>query len=125
MKQILVVDDDPVMREVLHDVLSDDYAVTLATNGAEALASICHDAPDAVVLDMMMPVMDGRAFLMARRRLPSCAAVPVMVVSAEPRACVEGTRLGAQACVPKPFDIDRLLTELDHLLDQSDQQRPS
>src|SRR4051794_34318394 len=116
MKQILVVDDDPGVRELLQDVLRDEYTVTLATNGAEALASIRQDAPDAVVLDMMMPVMDGRAFLVARSGLPDCAAVPVMVVSAEPKACEVSRQLGAQACIAKPFDVDRLLQEVDHLL---------
>ncbi|HEY0583495.1 MAG TPA: response regulator [Chloroflexota bacterium] len=116
MKQILVVDDDPGVRELLRDVLSEDYAVALATNGVEAIASIRQEVPDAVVLDMMMPIMDGRSFLLACRRQPECADLRVMVVSAEPRACQDGQQLGAQACVPKPFDIDRLLKEIQRLL---------
>lgn len=116
MKRILVVDDDPDVRQVLTEVLRDHYAVTVAANGAEALDAMRQGPPDAVVLDMAMPVMDGWTFLRAYRGHPRFAQVPVMVVSAEPTACEDGRRLGAQACVPKPFDLDNLASALDRLV---------
>jgi len=116
VKQILVVDDDLQIRELLSDVLQESYGVTLAANGREALVWIRQYPPDAIILDMRMPVMDGETFLLERRKQPACASVPVMVVSAEPRACQEGRRLGAEACIPKPFDVDVLLLGLASLL---------
>jgi two-component system chemotaxis response regulator CheY len=115
MKRILVVDDDPAVRRLLTEMLCERYAITLASNGAEALDSIRQQPPDAVVLDMMMPVMDGWTFLSAYRRQPASAEVPVVVVSGEPSACEDGRRLGARACVPKPFDVDRLRAVVDQL----------
>ncbi len=117
MKRILVVDDDPSVRGLLIEVLQEQYAVSVACNGEEALEVIRQHRPDAVVLDMMMPVMDGWAFLEARRGQPLDAQVPVVVVSAEPTACAEGRRLGAAACVRKPFDLDRLYAAVSQLFD--------
>ncbi|MGI9147957.1 MAG: response regulator [Chloroflexota bacterium] len=115
MKRILVVDDDPAVRNLLTEVLQEHYIVSVATNGEEALNCIRQRRPDGVVLDMMMPIMDGWTFLRARRREPADAQVPVVVVSAEPRACEEGRRLGATACVAKPFDLERLYAAVDQL----------
>ncbi|MBV9173586.1 MAG: response regulator, partial [Chloroflexi bacterium] len=62
--RVLVVDDEPVIREVVAEALEfEGYAVETATNGAEALAKVRAHAPQAIVLDLMMPVMDGWAFL--------------------------------------------------------------
>jgi two-component system, chemotaxis family, chemotaxis protein CheY len=116
MKRILVVDDDPAVRNMLTEVLQERYAVIEASNGAEALDAMRQGPPDAVVLDMVMPVMDGWTFLRAYRTQPRFAQVPVMVVSAEPTACEDSRRLGAQACVPKPFDLDSLASALDRLV---------
>ncbi|SRR6266581_4050213 len=116
MKRILVVDDDPAMRSLLMAVLQEQYVVSVATNGAEALKAMRQRPPDAIVLDMMMPVMDGWTFLKVRRQEPRDAQVPVMVVSAEPTACEDGLRLGASACVPKPVDLDSFYAAVDQLL---------
>jgi CheY-like chemotaxis protein len=115
MKRVLVVDDDPAVRKLVSDALQGEYAVDLATNGQQALESIQSRQPDAVILDMMMPVMDGRSFLEACRHEPSCAELPVLVVSAEPSACEDSRRLGATACVAKPFDINILTAAVEHL----------
>ena len=115
-KRVLVVDDDPAVRKLITAVLRDHYSVTVASNGAEALESMRQRLPDAVVLDMMMPVMDGWTFLIARRDQPGYARVPVMVVSAEPTACEDGRRLGAAACMAKPFDLDRLAAAVEALV---------
>jgi CheY-like chemotaxis protein len=120
MKQVLVVDDDPAMRKLLRDILGEDYDVSCVENGREALDALRECAPDAVLLDMMMPVMDGRSFLLAYHNQPDPDQPPVMVVSADPKACEDGRKLGAQACVGKPFDIDWLLNEIEGLLTHRD-----
>ena len=64
MPQILVVEDDDAIRELVSDVLRDDgYDVREATNGVEALGRIREERPDLIVLDLMMPVMDGWTFV--------------------------------------------------------------
>lgn len=119
LRRILVVDDERAMRELVSEILHEQYAISVASNGAEALDSIRQQPPDAVVLDMMMPVMDGWTFLAAWRNHPRLAQVPVIVVSGEPAACEDGRRLGALACIPKPFTVDQLAAAVDHLFEPS------
>ena len=67
-KRVLVVEDDETLRTTVAEALEDEgYQVITATNGAEALRLVRAAEPDAIVLDLMMPVMDGRAFLEASR----------------------------------------------------------
>ncbi len=120
MKRILVVDDDPVARELLSEVLQEQYSVVVACNGAEALDSMRERLPDTIVLDMMMPIMDGWTFLKAWRGDPAFAEIPVMVVSGEPQACEDGKQFGVHACLPKPFDMDSLLNAVGRLVRLTD-----
>ncbi|MDQ6670278.1 MAG: response regulator [Chloroflexota bacterium] len=118
MKRILVVDDDPAVRKLVTDVLCEHYAVTVAGNGAEALELVRQAPPDAILLDMMMPVMDGWTFLEVYREQSQCEQIPVVVVSAEPGAC-DGQQLGVHACVSKPFDVDRLKATVEQLFTET------
>ena len=116
MQHILVVDDDPAIRDVVADILEiSDYAVETAVNGAEALEKIRADQPAAVLLDLMMPVMDGWEFLRACRREPPCADVPVVVMSAARDAHEVANELGAQAFLPKPFEVDTILSVVEQV----------
>jgi DNA-binding response OmpR family regulator len=106
--RVLVVDDDPDVREVVATVLGDDgYEVDTASDGAEALRKVGEHAPDAVILDAMMPVMDGYEFLKLWRTRPVEERAPVLVVSAvrDWRTALES---GAQGYLSKPFDLDSL-----------------
>jgi CheY-like chemotaxis protein len=113
VKRILIVDDNPAVRKLVTEILRERYLLTEAQDGAEALASIQREPPDAVILDMMMPVMNGWTFLLKHAALPVALRMPVIVVSGEPSACEDGMRLGAQACLPKPFDVDSLLATIE------------
>ena len=116
LPSVLVVDDDPSIREVVALTLEDEgYRVETAANGCEALKKMRDDPPSGVVLDMMMPVMDGPAFLRACRSDPSCRGVPIVVMSAN-RKAADALALGAAAFVAKPFDLDVLLGALAGLL---------
>ncbi len=115
-KTVLVVDDDPAIRDIIETALEDEgYRVESAANGREALdkADQCH--PHAVVLDVMMPVLDGWEFLAHWSRRPVEQQAPVMVVWAVGgwHAAVE---LGARDFLAKPFDLDVLLGKLAKLL---------
>jgi CheY-like chemotaxis protein len=116
LHDILVVDDDPAIRDVVVDILEmSDYAVRTASNGAEALDEIRQRRPSAVLLDLMMPVMNGWEFLRQCRNEQCCAPVPVVIMSAARDAGTVADELGAQAFLPKPFELDDILTVIDRL----------
>ena len=105
--QVLVVDDELSIREVVQAALEDeDFAVTTAANGREALERIGESRPDVILLDLNMPVMDGWAFY-ARVR-DEGLGIPVVFMTAGHRACEEAARCGAQGCLPKPFGMEEL-----------------
>jgi CheY-like chemotaxis protein len=113
---ILVVDDDPAIRDVMCDILEmSDYAVRTASNGVEALDEVHRRPPMLVLLDLMMPVMDGWEFLRNCRRASDCASVPVAIMSAARDAASIADELGAQAFLPKPFELDDVLTVVNRL----------
>jgi CheY-like chemotaxis protein len=113
MPQILVVEDDEAIRGLVSDVLRDDgYQVSEASNGVEALEQIRHQRPDLIVLDLMMPIMDGWAFVEECRRRPCCGEVPIVVTSAShdlPRTAERLRSFGVRTCLAKPFDVNGLL----------------
>jgi CheY-like chemotaxis protein len=111
VQHILVVDDDPAIRDVVADILQiSDYPVQTAVNGAEALEKIRRDQPAAVLLDLMMPVMNGWEFLRACRKEAPCAHVPIVVMSAAREASDAADELGARAFLAKPFELDAMLS---------------
>jgi two-component system, chemotaxis family, chemotaxis protein CheY len=113
MPQILVVEDDDAIRGLVSDVLRDDgYDVREAANGLEGLAQLHAERPDLIVLDLMMPIMDGWTFVEQCRRKPDCGDVPIVVTSAShdlPRTAERLRSYGVRTCLAKPFDVDGLL----------------
>lgn len=104
---ILVVDDDPSIRAMLCDVLTHEgYRVAEARDGMEALAAVEREVPAAILLDVLMPMLDGSSLAQALRE--SGVDVPIVVVTASD-APVWGRRVGAAAVISKPFDLDELL----------------
>jgi CheY-like chemotaxis protein len=113
MPEILVVEDDEAIRGLVSDVLRDDgYHVSEASNGVEALEYVAGHRPDLIVLDLMMPVMDGWTFVEECRRKPCCSEVPIVVTSASHDLSRTAERLrsfGVRTCLAKPFDVEGLL----------------
>jgi two-component system, chemotaxis family, chemotaxis protein CheY len=109
--QLLVVEDDAAIQAVLQDVLTTaGYSVSTVDTGTRALDHMRAEAPDLVVLDLMLPDMDGWTFLRLRERERDLAKVPVLVVSAaSPQGLAEARQLGAPILLTKPFDVDALL----------------
>jgi CheY-like chemotaxis protein len=116
--RVLVVEDEPIIRSVLEEGLTDaGYHVMTAHNGAVALDSVRRHRPDAVLLDLLMPVMDGLAFLRERQAHPGLAKVPVVVLSAAGLPALrDAVALRATAALSKPIDLDVLSTVLDHVM---------
>src|SRR5712692_924911 len=83
MKRILVVDDEPTIRELIADVLREwGYHVETAANGIEALQLMRHQVPHAIVLDLMMPQLDASGFVEMKRLNPRFDSIPVLLVTA-------------------------------------------
>ncbi|MFY0527463.1 response regulator [Archangium gephyra] len=116
MKTLLVVDDEAGITEALNDLLSEEgFHVLVASHGKEALARMAEKRPDLILLDYMMPVMDGRELLLALQGDAAHRDIPVLMMSAVPRSSLP---LDCQplAFLRKPFTIDRLLAEVNRLL---------
>jgi CheY-like chemotaxis protein len=111
-RSILLVDDDEDIRDALVLVLAGEgYSTKAARDGVDAL-EVLHSAPPPalILLDMMMPRMNGVEVLDAVRSDPTLASVPVVVFSGNTDAAQSATALGADACLAKPFDVEELLT---------------
>jgi two-component system, chemotaxis family, chemotaxis protein CheY len=107
---VLIVDDDASLVNLMrHFLLDAGYDVESAPNGAVGLESVQRSRPGLVILDMMMPVMDGAHFLRVARASPDLSDIPVLVCSADEDACHLAERLGADACLEKPVDMTLLL----------------
>ena len=103
---VLVVDDDEDIRETIADVLRDaGYAVRVAADGGEALVDMRDYAPCVVLLDLMMPLVDGWQVVEEMRRDPALAGIPVCIVSAQAGLAPAAT----VAVLSKPVSIEGLL----------------
>jgi CheY-like chemotaxis protein len=112
---VLVVDDEPQVAWVLRFTLEHEgYRTFTASNGVEALEELGRHRPKVVVLDLMMPEMDGWAVLREMTKLPTDERPRVIIVSAltGPDDKAKATALGADAFVPKPFDVEQLIDVL-------------
>lgn len=107
---VLVVDDDPAIRGLVADALrGEGYSVDMAAHGREALEAMRARRPATVVLDLMMPVMDGFSFIEACRKERLCEDVPIVVISAVQDALKRIDEVPIHACIAKPFDLDDLV----------------
>jgi CheY-like chemotaxis protein len=107
---ILVVEDEPELQEMLRVALeADGHIVSVAGNGREALTQL-RSTPSTclIVLDLHLPIMDGRRFRTLQQRDRSLAWIPVIVVSGGLEAARDARELGARAFVRKPIDVDEL-----------------
>jgi CheY-like chemotaxis protein len=115
--RILVVEDDADVRYVVSDALQDaGYAVATATDGADALDQIDQHPPDAILLDLAMPFMDGWSFLEACHSDERWAGIPVGIISANPMLCRTADAFWVQVAIAKPFALDDLVARVEHLV---------
>jgi CheY-like chemotaxis protein len=117
-RTVLVVDDDGDIRDALSYALEDhDYRAVGAGDGVEALARLRGGGarPCVILLDIMMPVMDGRAFRAAQRRDPDLQEIPVVLLSAHANLHVESAQMEAAGYLRKPLALDELLAVVDRL----------
>jgi len=114
---VLVVDDDKGLQESLQALLEmEGYAVAVAGDGLEALQKLEDSQPAVILLDLMMPRMNGHEFLEELQRRGRRPAIPIIVLTADGHAKQKATQLRAEGYVAKPFDITALLNEIDRVL---------
>jgi CheY-like chemotaxis protein len=121
---VLVVDDDPDILDAICDILeAEGYRVSRARHGQEALEQVDSERPDVILLDLMMPVMDGVAFSRALRQRPLVSDVPIVVISADGNP-QRAAAVGAAGYLAKPFDIDALLAHVAGITREAGAPRP-
>jgi CheY-like chemotaxis protein len=119
LAKILVVEDEPENRLLIGMVLSTEgYQVIPAVDGADALARMAQELPDLILLDLMMPQMNGFEVLERLRADPATVSVPVIVLTAlaQERDIERAVSIGAQGYVIKPFEPDELLKHISQTL---------
>jgi DNA-binding response OmpR family regulator len=116
--RILVVDDDPSVRRLLSVQLGlAGHEVHIAEDGASALVALGQQRPDVLVLDVMMPLVDGWSVLAALRSKPQFEDLPVILLTAKDQAddIAHSFELGASTVMSKPYDGDRLVSMIEAL----------
>ena len=119
--KILIVDDDPDLVELLRQALtSAGYQAETAADGSEALSKAQRSPPDLMVLDVLLPEVDGYSICETLRRDPATASIPIIIITVLPGEFprLAGMEAGADAYVNKPFHVEELLSRIGQLLSQ-------
>ena len=112
-KIVLVIDDDRGIQEVLQVALeAEDYEVIVAEDGLMALEKLATVHPDLILLDLMMPRMDGYTFAKALQQSGLRSSIPLIVLTADAQAKEKAAQVGADDYVEKPFDLINLLEKM-------------
>lgn len=119
MAKILVVEDEPSMNKYLqYQLRKMGHEIVAATDGAQALALVESDRPDLVILDLMLPVMNGFQVVQELQAKTTTSSIPVIMLSAknQPHDIAVGIGRGVFAYITKPFNIPNLVATIDKAL---------
>ena len=109
-KSVLIAEDDPGISRMMKLVLEDEgFAVTIARDGAEAIALVGSIKPDVLLLDLRLPVLSGEEVASSIRSLPDGARPKVLITSASSRLKEISEQIGADGFIQKPFELDDLI----------------
>jgi DNA-binding response OmpR family regulator len=117
--KILAVDDEPELTELMHfHLVRAGHEVVTAANGWEAIASVRQSRPDIILLDLMLPDLDGFGVCEILRRDPVTATIPIVIISAwaSPDSQNLGLELGALDYITKPFSPHELVERVNRLM---------
>jgi two-component system alkaline phosphatase synthesis response regulator PhoP len=126
-KKIMVVDDEPSVRHLVHRVLEKDYIVVEAQNGLEAVDIAKIEKPNLILMDMMMPGMDGLSACYALKQDKETALIPVVMLTAithELNKRMSETIMGTKGYITKPFSPKDLLATIQAVLSQNETPTP-
>lgn len=119
--KILVVDDEPNIVQTLQDRLEmNEYLVNTAGNGREGLKKAQEEKPDIILLDVIMPVMDGHEMLEVLRKQPGCSDISVIMLTARSQTqdIARANACGIDDYIVKPFDLSELLEKIETVLEK-------
>jgi DNA-binding NtrC family response regulator len=122
-RRLLIVDDEPLILEVLSEHFKAEYEVETALNGADALGAIVRARPDVVMLDINMPRMNGVEVLKDIKQIDDSIAVSMVTANEQVSLAAEALKSGAFGYVPKPFDFRYLNHMLATIFDQPSRRR--
>ncbi|HVF11101.1 MAG TPA: response regulator [Abditibacteriaceae bacterium] len=127
LKKILAVDDEKhIVRLVQVNLEKEGFEVVTAGNGREALEKVAADQPDLIVLDVMMPEMDGFEALKKLKEDPETASIPVIMLTAkaQDKDVFEGWKSGADLYLTKPFNPQELITFIKRIFQHQGEEKP-
>ncbi len=118
-REVLIVDDSEDFLSFMSEILSTQYTVRTAVNGKEALSEIAKHRPDAILSDVMMPVMDGNALCKAVKENRDTCSIPFIMLTARisTECKIEGFGCGADEYITKPFNLDLLNMRISKLIE--------
>ena len=120
-KTIMVVDDEPAVVTIHHVMLEQQgFIVRQSYSGLELFASLEEQKPDLIILDVMMPEMDGLEVLRRLKAAPETSSIPVILLTAldDYEDSLTGYKMGADYYIAKPFTKTQMMTAIDHLLNE-------
>jgi two-component system, sensor histidine kinase and response regulator len=121
MTCVLVVEDDPWIQWMIADDLADrGHNVLTARDGKEALGRLRNSRPDVIVLDLMLPRLNGWEFLERYQAVTGGSAIPIVVVSAVRNPDLPAVSNEVVTCLPKPFDVEQLAGSVSHASEHAD-----
>lgn len=125
--RILVIENEPSVADLIDAILtSEGYTVALAHDGAEGLELVLSWRPNLVLLDLMLPLVDGSAVIKRLRSDPATAGLPIIAMSAGANIRLHSDELqGADGALAKPFDVDALLAQVAFNLGRRRDQEPA
>jgi DNA-binding response OmpR family regulator len=113
---VLICDDEPPLRELIRLSLDGPYRFVEAHDGEESLEAARRERPDVVILDMMMPRLNGLEVLNELRGEDGLAETPIIVLTAQPAAREDALRAGADIVMVKPFEPDQIAAAVEEVL---------
>lgn len=119
--KILIVDDEPNIVQTLQDRLEmNEYDVVTACNGQEGLEQAINEVPDVILLDVIMPIMDGHEMLEALRKQPGCNDISVIMLTARSQTqdIARANACGIEDYIVKPFDLSELLEKIESVIER-------
>lgn len=126
MDRILIVEDDEHMGSLLREILQrEGYTAIVVSSGADAMEQATEHPPQLIVLDLMLPDVDGLEICRKIREIPRISHVPILVVSARGDVTdrVEGLRMGVDDYMPKPFDVSELVARIEAHIRRASEER--